>query len=190
MMKKNDMNLYERYRIEKKVESSHTSPVRFYFAVLISVILITAAVGVKLFVDNMLVKDKIAVLEEYVNKTAVVEKMDEAKSIQANINLLADIETRINEILMVIDYIPRYDSTVLNVLYYEKPSSVTYTSISYEKDMISVVFSAKYSSDASNYVLRLQHTAAFADVSYSGYTYDEGYKVYRGTIVCMLKGVD
>lgn len=187
-MKKNDMNLYERYRNEIKVKANKTSPVRLYSGIVIGAILIIGAYGVKLFIDNIVVSNNISDLELYVNDPQIVSKMNDIQQIQNNISRLNEIETSVNEVNAVLDYIPRYDSVILDIIYYEKPAVIQYTSLTYTENTISIAFTAPRSSDASNFALSLQRTKKFADVSYEGYTYDGVANVYRGVIVCILEG--
>ena len=101
---------------------------------------------------------------------------------------LNDIDARIKEIQSIFGYLPRYDSEVLAILYYEKPTDLAYTKISYEQNVVSVEFSTKNPAAPSNYALKLQQTNSFADVSYEGYKFDKEYGVYRGEILVMLRG--
>ncbi len=187
-MKKTDMNLYERYRLEQKVVASRTSPVRLYLAIIIVAMLLMGAYSVKLLLDNTGVKNKINDINNYLNDSSIKSKIDELNDIQKKLISLNDIDTRIKEIQNVFAYLPRYDSEVLAILYYEKPTDLAYTKITYEQNVVSVEFSTKNPAAASNYALKLQQTNSFADVSYEGYKYDTEYGVYRGEILVMLRG--
>lgn len=188
MMKKTDMNLYESYLNEQKVAASRTSPVRIYLAIIVFTVLILGAIGIKLFVDNAVVKNKIKDIEAYVNDPLNKDKITEVNDIQQKIVALADIEVKVTSLREVLDQIPRYDSEILDILYYERSSDIKYTSLTYEENTVYVEFSSYKPSSASNYALSLQHTNLFADVSYEGYGYDTEHGVYRGVIRCMLKG--
>ena len=176
MMKKTDMNLYESYLDEQKAVASRTSPVRIYLAIIVFSVLILGAIGIKLLVDNTVVKNKI--------KDSVTEVND----IQQKIIALSDIEGKVTSIREVLDEIPRYDSEILDILYYERPSDIKYTYLTYEENTVYVEYSSLKPSSASNYALSLQNTNLFADISYEGYGYDTVHGVYRGVIKCMLKG--
>ncbi len=188
MMKKTDMNLYDSYRNEQKAQASHTSPVRLYLAIFIFTALILSAFGVKLFVDNLSLKNKIEAINEYINDPNIKQKVAEINDIQKKLVALDDINARVEKLNEVFADMPRYDSKVLDILYYERPNDIYYTQLSYEENTVYIEFAALRASSASNYALNLQHTDQFADVSYEEYAYDPQYGVYRGVIMCMLKG--
>jgi len=187
-MKKNDMNLYERYRSENNIKANYTSPIRLYLAIIIAAVLIVGAYSAKLIIDNLVIKNNITNLEQYVNNTEIVTQMDEISQIQSNISRLNEIETSVSGLNAVLDYIPRYDSVILDIIYYEKPAAITYTTLTYSDNTISIEFTAPKSSDASNFALSLQRTKKFADVSYEGYEYDSVTNLYRGVLVCIMEG--
>ena len=114
--------------------------------------------------------------------------MEELSKINENIKLLDNIEKEALTLKDVIDYKPHFDSKVLDVIYYERPNTIKFTDIDYKANRVSLEYTAKNVSDVSNYVLKLQRTYSFADVSYDGYVYDDKLKLYTGTIVCLLKG--
>ena len=187
-MKKTDMNLYESYLAEKKAVASRTSPFRIYLAIIVFSVLILGAIGIKLFVDNTVIKNKITEIEAYINDPKIKDKITEVNEIQKKIIALSDIEEEVELIRKVLNQIPMYDSELLDILYYERPSDIRYTTLTYEENTVYVEFSSYKPSSASNYALSLQHTNLFADVSYEGYGYDTVNGVYRGVIKCMLKG--
>ncbi len=188
MMKKTDMNLYESYLDEQKAVASRTSPVRIYLAIIVFSVLILGAIGIKLLVDNTVVKNKIKDIEAYVNDPKIKDSVTEVNDIQQKIIALNDIDGKVTSIREVLDEIPRYDSEILDILYYERPSDIKYTYLTYEENTVYVEYSSLKPSSASNYALSLQHTNLFADISYEGYGYDILHGVYRGVIKCMLKG--
>jgi len=187
-MKKQDMNLLLTYKAELQRKANKISPIKMYVVIIISAALIVGAYSIKLVLDNLSIKDEIKSVETYINSPHVVEKMSELSKINENIKLLDDIETEALTLKDVIDYIPHFDSKVLDIIYYERPSTIKFTDIDYLENRVSLDFVSKNVSDVSNYVLKLQRTFSFADVSYEGYVYDDEIKQYTGTIVCLLKG--
>lgn len=187
-MKKQDMNLLLTYKAEQQRKANKISPIRMYVVIIIASALIVGAFAVKLALDNMSIKDEIKSVEDYINSPNVVKKMEELSKINENIKLLDDIEKEALTLKDVIDYKPHFDSKVLDVIYYERPNTIKFTDIDYKANQVSLEYTAKNVSDVSNYVLKLQRTYSFADVSYNGYIYDDELKLYTGTIVCLLKG--
>ncbi len=187
-MKKQDMNLLLTYKAELQRKANKISPIKMYVVIIISAALIVGAFAAKLFLDNMSIQDEIKSVEAYINSPNVVEKMSELSKINENIQLLDEIETEALTLKDVIDYKPHFDSKILDVIYYERPSTIKFTDIDYKANEVSLEYTAKNVSDVSNYVLKLQRTYSFEDVSYNGYVYDDELKLYTGTIVCLLKG--
>lgn len=187
-MKKQDMNLLLTYKAEIQRKANKISPIKMYVVIIIAAALIVGAFAGKLVLDNMSIKDEIKNIEEYINSPSVVEKMAELSKVNENIKLLDDIEAEAVSLRDVIEYKPHFDSKILDVIYYERPTTIKFTDIDYSANTISLDFTAKNVSDVSNYVLKLQRTYSFADVSYDGYSYDETSKSYVGKIVCLMKG--
>jgi Tfp pilus assembly protein PilN len=187
-MKKQDMNLLLTYKAELQRKANKISPIKMYVVIIISAALIVGAFAAKLVLDNMSLQDEIKSVEAYINSPSVVEKMSELSKINENIQLLDEIETEALTLKDVIDYKPHFDSKILDVIYYERPSTIKFTDIDYKANEVSLEYTAKNVSDVSNYVLKLQRTYSFEDVSYNGYVYDDELKLYTGTIVCLLKG--
>lgn len=187
-MKKQDMNLLLTYKAEQQRKANKISPIRMYVVIIIASALIVGAYAFKLVLDNMSIKDEIKSVEDYINSPNVVNKMAELSKINENIKLLDDIEKEALTLRDVIDYKPHFDSKILDVIYYERPNTIKFTDIDYKTNQVSLEYTAKNVSDVSNYVLKLQRTYSFADVSYDGYVYDDELKLYTGTIVCLLKG--
>lgn len=187
-MKKQDMNLLLTYKAELQRKANKISPIKMYVVIIISAALIVGAYSIKLVLDNMAINDEIKDVEAYINSPSVVEKMSELSKINENIKLLDDIETEALSLKDVIDYKPHFDSKILDVIYYERPNTIKFTDIDYKANEVSLEYTAKNVSDVSNYVLKLQRTYSFEDVSYNGYVYDDELKLYTGTIVCLLKG--
>jgi len=187
-MKKQDINLLISYKAEIKRKANKISPIRLYTILLISGILIIGAFSLKLVLDNISIKDEILEIQTYISSPAVVDKMAELTKVNENIQLLDDIKIEALSLKTVMDYKPRFDSKVLDIVYYEKPTTLKFTNINYSSNEVSLEYTAKYVSDVSNYVLHLQRTYSFADISYDGYVYDEDSGLYSGTIICLLKG--
>lgn len=187
-MKKLDINLLVPYKAELTRKANKISPLRLYFIILIATILIVGAYALKLTLDNISVNDEITETRAYIESPTVSEKMNDLSKIQENLNLLDQIEIEATTLKDVIDYKPRFDSKILDIIYYERPNTIKFSNIDFSSNMISLDYSTKNVSDVSNYVLRLQRTYSFADVSYEGYAYNEDTKTYTGIIVCLMKG--
>jgi len=187
-MKKHDMNLLERYRSEQKKKANTTSPIRIYFILIVAAILILGAYALKIVIENNSMNQEITTLKSYIQNPNVVEKMAGIKKIQDNIKVLDEIENEVTNLDLVIDYRPKFDSRILDVIYYERPNDIKFTFLEFAENTITIEMTGKRPSDFSNYVLRLQRTYKFADVSYAGYTYDKEKGLYTGTIVCVMKG--
>jgi Tfp pilus assembly protein PilN len=186
-MKKQDMNLLLVYRAEQKRKANKMSPMQVYTIVLIGAILIVGAFALKLFVDDLNVKNEIKSIETYINDPSIIEKMQKIDKLQSDIKQLDGIAEEAKTLKDVVAYKPRFDSQVLDVVFYEKPSTLKITNIDFASNTLTLDYSATYVSDVSNYALRLQRTFSFADVSYSGYTYNEN-GTYSGTISLIMKG--
>lgn len=186
-MKKQDMNLLLAFKAEQKRKANKMSPMQVYTIVLVGAILIVGAFALKLFVDNLNVVNESASIEAYVNSPSVVAKMEKIDKLQSDIKQLDEIAVEATTLKDVIAFIPRFDSQVLDIIYYEKPKTLKITNIDFAANTVTLDYSATYVSDVSNYALRLQRTFSFADVSYSGYTYDDDGS-YRGTISLIMKG--
>ena len=186
-MKKQDMNLLLAYKAEQKRKANKMSPMQVYTIVLVGAILIVGAFALKLFVDNLNVKNEIASVEAYINDPSVLAKMEKIDKLQMHIKQLDEIAVEAATLKDVIAYKPRFDSQVLDIIYYEKPNTLKFTNIDFASNTVVLDYTATYVSDVSNYALRLQRTYSFADVSYSGYSYnDDG--TYSGTISLIMKG--
>lgn len=187
-MKKQDMNLLLVYKAEQKRKANKISPVRLYSIILIATILIVSAFALKLAIDNMLINDEINETRAYIESPDIVEKMNDISKIKEDIKLLDEIQIEATSLKNVIDYKPRFDSKILDVVFYERPDTIKFSSIEYRENIISLYYSAKNVSDVSNYVLRLQRSFSFADVSYEGYEYDSDSGKYTGVVNCLMKG--
>ncbi len=186
-MKKQDMNLLLAYQAEQKRKANKMSPMQVYTIVLIASVLISGAFAIKIWLDNMNVKSEIESIRAYNEDPKIVERMINIDRIQSQLKQLDEIQAEAITLKNVIDYKPRFDSSILDVLYYEKPKMLEFTNIDYASNTVTLDYSTIYVSDVSNYVIHLQRTFSFADVSYSGYTYnDDG--TYSGSISVVMKG--
>lgn len=113
--------------------------------------------------------------------------MEKIDKLQSDIKQLDEIAVEATTLKDVIAYKPRFDSQVLDVIYYEKPTTLKITNIDFASNTVVLDYTATYVSDVSNYALRLQRTYSFADVSYSGYSYNDN-GTYSGTISLIMKG--
>jgi len=189
-MKKNDMNLLERYRLEQKRKSNQTSPIRVYFVILIATVFLVGAFSLKLLFDNISLENNIKITRDYIESPEVKKIVSLVDDIQLNLDRLDSIEEQALSLNQVLDYKPIFDSKILDIIYYEKPTAIKFTKISYELNTVILSISGTRPSDVSNFALRLQRTKSFADVSYSGYNYDIDTKLYESDIFCVLKGVE
>ena len=185
-MKKTDMNLLARYREINKLKANRTSAGRMYIAIFLAALLLIGAYSVKLFIDNSLLKSDIQELQSYVESPNVIARMNEVATLQDNLKKLDAMSDDLNSINEVLGEIPRFDSSVLSILYSTRPTNVRFESVSYEGSAVVINFYGPRPSDASNYVLRLKRTNYFKDVIYNGYSFDG--EVYRSSIRCVLKG--
>lgn len=187
-MKKNDMNLLERYRSEQKRKANTTNVFNIYILLILAAILIFGAFALKLVLDNNSKRNEIASLKDYLERPAMIEKMNELSKIQENLKVLDEIETEALTLGEVISYKPKFDSKILDVIYYERPKDVKFTLLEYEENTVILNMTGKRPSDFSNYALHLQRTYQFSDVSYEGYKYDKDIGLYTGSIRCIMKG--
>lgn len=189
-MKKNDMNLLERYRSEQKKKANTTNIFNIYILIIVAALLILGAYSIKLVLDNNSKRNEIQSLKSYIESPKMIEKMNELTKLQDNLRILDDIEKEALYLGDVINFIPKFDSKILDVIYYERPTDIKFTLLEYEENTIILNMTGKRPSDFSNYALHLQRTYQFSDVSYDGYTYDKEKGLYTGSIRCIMKGVD
>jgi hypothetical protein len=187
-MKKNDMNLLLTYQKEVKRKANQPKPVRFYIILILAAILILGAYALKVFLDNNSLRNEITSIKNYIENPKITEKMDEIYRIQADLKTLDEIEAEANLLGDVISFKPKFDSKILDLVYYERPTSIKFTLLEYEENTIILNMTGTRPSDFSNYALRLQRTYQFADVSYDGYAYDTEKRIYIGAIRCIMKG--
>lgn len=187
-MKKLDMNLLLAYQAEQKRKANKMSPMQVYTIVLVASVLIISAFAVKLWIDNSMIKSDIETVRAYNENPMIIERMVNIDRMQSQIKQLDEIKLEAITLKEVIDYKPRFDSTVLDILFYERPSTLKFTNIDYSANTLNLDYTATKVSDVSNYVIHLQRTYSFADVSYQGYTYNEDVKNYSGQINVVLKG--
>ena len=187
-MKKLDMNLLLAYQAEQKRKANKMTPMQVYSIVLIASVLIIGAFAIKLWIDNSMIKSDIESVRAYNENPKIIERMVNIDRMQSQIKQLEEIRLEAITLKEVIDYKPRFDSSVLDIVYYEKPSTLKFTNIDYSANTLNLDYTATKVSDVSNYVIHLQRTYSFADVSYQGYTYNEDVKNYSGQINVVLKG--
>lgn len=117
-MKKQDMNLLLAYQAEQKRKANKMSPMQVYTIVLIAAVLITGAFAVKLWLDNMNVKSEIETVRAYNEDPKIVARMVNIDRIQSQLKQLDEIQAEAVTLKEVIDYKPRFDSNVLDVINY------------------------------------------------------------------------
>jgi hypothetical protein len=187
-MKKTDMNLLLTYQKEVKRKANQTKPVRLYIILILAAAFILGAYALKVVLDNNSLRNEIASTKSYIEDPKITEKMDEIYRIQADLKTLDEIEAEANLLGEVINFKPKFDSKILDVIYYERPTTVKFNLLEYSENTLVLNMRGTRPSDFSNYALRLQRTYQFADVSYEGYEYDEESKLYVGSIRCIMKG--
>lgn len=187
-MLKRDMNLLESYRYIQKARSEKTSPTTMYLGIILFVALSLGVFSLKLFFDNAALVNKIVTIEEYINDPMVIRKLNEISTMQSNIKQLDSLKTEVMSIIDVLDYIPRFDQEILQILFDNLPQDVSFTKVLYADSWISLEITGKFASDSSNYALRLQRTEFFKDVVHEGYIYDNVNRSYVGNIRVQMKG--
>lgn len=194
-MKKNDMNLLESYRSQEKIKKSHTSDGVLYIGIIVAAFLITGAYAAKVYIENNIIKGQIVELRNFVESSTVQSKLVEAKLVEDNLVRLDEIEIQVDSINKVLDFIPVYDQRILDLLYKDtvhdddtKPDNVHYSKFTYDQNTLTIEYFEHEAPSQSVFALRLLESGLFEDVSYTGYTYDAVDKVYRGKIVCIVKG--
>lgn len=187
-MKKTDMNLLLTYQKEVKRKANQPKPVRFYIILILAAVFILGAFALKVGLDNYSLRNEIATTKSYIEDPKITAKMDEIIRIQADLKTLDEIETEANVLGDVINFKPKFDSKILDLVYYERPTTIKFTLLEFAENTLILNMTGTRPSDFSNYALRLQRTYKFADVSYEGYTYDDVKNLYIGSIICIMKG--
>lgn len=187
-MKKQDMNLLARYEEINKIKASQYSDKKLYIVIIAIVTLLLGAFSIKLYIDNSLLKKDIVTIQKYVDDTNVQQRLTHVNQLQSDLDQIEVMLEEVNSINAVFDAGVRFDSGVLNMLYYEQPYRVYLKNISYSSGLLSVLISGPNAYDASNYVLRLEESGYFKSVKYSGYVFNESDSRYYATLQCVLKG--
>jgi hypothetical protein len=187
-MLKRDMNLLESYRYIQKARSEKTSSTTMYLGIVLFVALSLGVYSLKLFFDNSTLETKIISIENYINDPLVIRKLNEISTMQTNIKQLDSLKAEVISIIDVLDYIPRFDQEILQILFDNLPEDVGITKVSYIDAWISMEVTGQFASDSSNYALRLQRTEFFKDVVHEGYKYETASRSYVGNIRVQMKG--
>ncbi len=187
-MKKQDMNLLARYNEANKSKASQYSDRKLYTVIILVVVLLFGGYSIKLYIDNMLLNRSIDNLKSFVENPNTIARLNYINELQEDIQQIDVMLNEVNSINEVFDAAIRYDSQVLNVIYYMQPDRVNLENISYQEGILSVSFSGPNAYDASNYVLRLIETGYFKSVRYAGYAFNESDGLYYATLQCYVKG--
>lgn len=187
-MLKKDMNLLESYRYIQKARSEKTSPTTMYLGIILFVVLTLGIFSLKLFFDNSTLEEKIIAIEDYINDPLVIRKLNEISTMQTNIKQLDSLKAEVDSIIDVLDYIPRFDQEILQILFDNLPEDVSFTKVSYIDSWISMEITGQFPSDSSNYALRLLRTEFFKDVVHEGYKYETATRNYVGNLKVQMKG--
>jgi hypothetical protein len=187
-MLKKDMNLLESYRYIQKARSEKTSPTTMYLGIILFVAFSLGVYSLKLFFDNSTLENKITTIEEYINDPLVIRKLNEISTMQNNIKQLDSLKSEVVSIIDVLDYIPRFDNEILQILFDNLPENAGISKVSYIDSWIYMEVTGQFPSDSSNYALRLQRTEFFKDVVHEGYKYETSSRNYIGNIKVQMKG--
>lgn len=187
-MKKNDMNLLERYQEIHKERTNRFSASRIYIVILVGTLLILSALTVQFWLTENGLKSDITTLRQYNESAQVKTKMAEIAVLKENVKSLDTMLAEVKSINAVFDSAVRFNSYTLDVLYSTLPSNVKFTAITYSEGVVKVDVSGTRPSDFSNYTLRLINEAYFKSVTYTGYSFDDGATIYNATIECVMKG--
>jgi Tfp pilus assembly protein PilN len=187
-MQKHDMNLLERYNEIHRERSKKFSPARVYIVILLGLLLIFSAVSVRFWIQESMLKSDVESLKNYNNSLAVQAKLAEIETLKKNIKFLDQLLSETKSINTVFEEAIRFDSPILEILYYELPDNVGFEAISFSQGVITIELHATKASDFSNYVLRLERGYYFKDVTYDSYTFDSSNSRYYSTVRCVMKG--
>lgn len=187
-MKRNDINLLD-YYVAKKTETlvQYKDLIR-YGVILLLTVLVTGGLTLKYVLDESVIQTKMDALTANLSQPEVVAQLAESEKITKDMASLDNIESQLTEVLAVLDQIPRYDDHVLDTLHSLRTDNVHFTQLSYDKNILTIDFYEHMMLTASAYSLRVLDSGRFSDCSYTGYKYDETNGIYRGRIVCILKG--
>lgn len=185
-MKKKDMNLLDSYNRVSKIKANQGATERIYIMIVIGAIFISLAFYAKLHFDQYLIDNEISDIQFLLNSPQNKERNEEATKLSSDIRNLDNIQSKLNEALNVIHFMPIYDSSVVNLLFAERPGTLEIDSIIFDngKVIIEVIGTRIYS--ASDYVMRLRRLNFFEKVEYTGYSTEE-YR-FKSTVTVYLKG--
>lgn len=187
-MKRNDINLLEFYTAKKQETYFQYQDLIRYVGILVLTIAVLGALTLKFVLDSSVIQTKIEALNTSLNEPAVIAQLTESEKITKDMQNLDIIETQLIEVLAVLDQIPRYDDHILDTLHSLRTDNVHFTNITYDKNILTIDFYEHKMLTASAYSLRVLESGKFSDCSYTGYQFDETNGIYRGRIVCILKG--
>ena len=187
-MQKHDMNLLDRYNDVHKERSKEFSPARVYIIFLSILCLLLSAFAIRFWLEESMLKGDVKELKSYNQSAVVLSKLAEIDRLKKNINSLDELLSETKEINAVLDASVRFDSIVLEILYYELPKNVGFEAISFSQGVLSIELRATRASDFSNYLLRLERESYFKEVTYESYSYDTSTGLYYSTMRCVMKG--
>ena len=187
-MKKQDMNLLARYNEINKTRASQYSDRKLYTVIVLILVILLGGYSIKLFIDNTLLNRSINELRDFVEDPNTVARLKYIDELQEDVQQIDIMLNEVESINQVFNVAIRYDSQVLNVIYYMQPDRVNLESISYQEGILSISITGPNAYDASNYVLRLINSGYFNSVRYAGYQYNESDGLYYTTLQCYLKG--
>jgi len=185
-MKKQDMNLLDSYNRVAKSKANESSVTRIYFMIVIGAILISSAFYIKLQFDQMTLNSKISDIESFVNSPQNKLRNEEALNLRKDINDLEIVQTKIQSAFNVINFMPTYNSSTIDLILAERPGTIRINAIDFLNGTISLDVSGTRVYSVSDYVLRLRRVGFFESVEYEGYELEDS--LYNATISLVLKG--
>lgn len=185
---KHDMNLLLSFQAELKYKKNQTSSAKLYLAIILASLLILSAYAVSLILDSMRYARQIETLEAFINSPSTLQKLSDVNHAQDNLVRLDQIESQVDVLNKSLEDVPRFSSEILNLIIKFKPDAVHVDKLEFNLSYVMIDFHEHLSSTAAQYVLDLQESNAFLDVSYVGYVYDPLKKIYTGKIMVSLKG--
>ena len=185
-MKKQDMNLLDSYNRVAKTKANESSVARIYIMIVIGAILITGAFYAKLQFDQFAIDSQINDIGSFVNSPQNLARNEEAVKLREDINDLEVVQSKIESAFDVINFMPLYESSIIELILAERPGTVSINGIDFLNGIISLDVSGTRVYSVSDYVLRLRRLNYFESVDYSGYTLENDQ--YNASILLILKG--
>lgn len=185
-MKKQDMNLLNSYNRVAKTIANESSVTRIYIMIVLGAILIAGAFYIKLQFDRLSIDSQISEINSYINSPQNLARNEEAEKLRKDIDDLEIVQSKIESAFDVINFMPSYNSSIVDLILAERPGTVSINAIDFLNGTISIEVSGTRVYSVSDYVLRLRRLNYFESVEYPGYSLENGQ--YNATILLVLKG--